>query len=98
MKFFGAKSVRERLGKTLVKLLSLVRDTKRLVEFGITHQILVDAGAEVGVEREKGVGMEIVPRKVRMKKLNDQTIAIPIPARHLKARHVNVVATQETRR
>ena len=67
MKFFGAKSVRERLGKTLVSLLSLVRDTKRLVENGIIHQILEDAGAEVG-EREKGVGMEIVARIVRIKK------------------------------
>ena len=97
MKFFGGKSVRERLGKTLVTLLSPVRDTKRLVENEITHQIIVDAGAEVG-EIEKGVGMEIVARRVRMKKTEDQKIARPRPARHPKARCVNVVVTQDTRR
>ena len=54
--------------KTLVTLLLLVQDTKRLVENEVTHQILVDAGAELGVEREKGVGLDIVARRVRMKK------------------------------
>ena len=53
MMFFGAKSVRARLGKTMVTLLSLARDTNRLVGNAITHQILVDVGAEVGVGREK---------------------------------------------
>ena len=67
MKFFGAKSVRVRLGKTLVTLLSLLLDMKRLVGNAITHQILVDTGAEVGVGRKEGVGMEIVARRVRMK-------------------------------
>ena len=39
-----------------------------MVENEITHQILVDAGAEVGMERETGVGLDIVARRVRMKK------------------------------
>ena len=98
MKFFGTKSVRVPLGDTLVTRLSLVRDTKRLMENEITHPILVDAGAEVGVERGKGVGMEIVARRVRMKKVEDQKIARPRPIRHPKPRRVSVVATQDTRR
>ena len=66
-------------------LLSLVRDTKRLVENEITHQILVDTVAVVG-ERDKGVGKEIVTRKVRIKKMEDQKITRPRQERHPKAR------------
>ena len=50
------------------------------------------------MEREKGVGMEIVAKRVRRKKMEDQKIARPSPARHLKARFVNVVVTRDTRR
>lgn len=64
----------------------------------ITPQDLVDAGGIVGVRREKGVGMEIVTRRLRVSETEDQTMSRPGPVRHPKARSVSAGVTQDTRR
>ena len=62
MEFFGIKSVRTRQGKTLVVMFSsLVRETKRLAG-NVICRTPVDAGADMGVGKEKSVGTKNVER------------------------------------
>ena len=49
-----------------------MRDAKRLAGNVTSRHALVDAGAGVGVRREKGVSMKAVVRKVRIRGMEDQ--------------------------